>query len=1277
MGQSSTKSERPQSVTIGSWGAADEGFYIDTTICGKPISLLVDTGASVTIISKKFLDNIDSALVPGISTVKIKMMTATGELTPFNGETQIYIRFGKNLIKHNVLIADIPIEGILGMDFLTKNGCDVLLSKNCIKYKGQEVPCFKYRSSPNASCCRICIHEKIVLPPSSETIVSGRAIDPIIRGKTGLVEPVQKFVEKHGLLIARAVVQPNAGFIPMKILNVSDQEHILQKNTLAATLEPVEVDMITTCPNLKISEISPQGKIELPEHMQAVFDNNSNELTESQKIQFKNLLFKYQESFSQSSTDIGRTELIEHTIDTGQARPVKQRPRRIPLSKIQEAEAEIEKMAAQGIIEPSTSPWNSNVVLLRKKDQSLRFCIDFRILNSYTIKDSHPLPRIDDTLDALSGSKIYSTLDLKSEYHQVSIAKGDRPKTAFSFPGSGLWQFTVLAFGLCNAPAVFERLMLKILSGLTWKTCLVYLDDIIVHSKTFQGHLENLAEVLERLKQANLKLNPKKCRFFQKQVTFLGHVVSEKGVSTDPEKTEAVEKWPTPKNIKEVRSFLGLCSYYRKFIFHFADIARPLHKLTEKNQSFIWSKECNAAFEALKEALTHTPILSYPRNEDSFILDTDASNTCMGAVLSQVQDGQEKVIAYFSKAFSRTEKKYCVTRRELLAVVSSIKQFHHYLYGRHFLVRTDHGALRWLLNFKNPEGQIARWFEILAAYDFKIEHRAGRSHANADALSRRPCINANCGHCNRAEQKCQYNNELQNQLGNKNNSPRKQNSSKVSWDQSVEMSAPTLTDKDNVGVYVTTRSGKMLDSTASMSSHEAMEQGNYPSVASSHSQDPTLDLSGDKLGEYQRNDNDLNLLISFKEKGEKPPWETVSPCSPAVKYYWTRWDSLCIKQGILYYKWENAQGSEEKLLTIVPSNLINLVLTQLHNSVTGGHLGVKKTLSKVRQRFSWYKHRQDVENWCRRCDICASKKPPIKKPHAPLQQYNVGAPLERTAVDILGPLPRTNKGNRYLLVVGDYFSKWADAIPIRDQEAVTIAKKLVERVITILGVPMEIHSDQGANFESQVFKEMCKLLGLHKTRTTGLRPQSDGMVERANATILNMLSSFVADNQKDWDDYIYLVMMAYRASAHETTKVSPYEMMFGRSVNLPIDLVIGQPKSNFIAPEYNTEYVYELSKKLEQVHQFARKHIALSSNTMKRLYDRSTNFHKYNPGDAVWLYNPVRSKGLNPKLQRPWQGPFTVVERINDVIYRIKKGPRTKPKIVHHDRLKLYAGEQQ
>ena len=293
-------------------------------------------------------------------------------------------------------------------------------------------------------------------------------MDPIVKGMTGLVEPVTKFVEKHGLLIAKAVVQPNCGSIPIKILNISDQEHVLQKNTIAAQLEPIEIDMIEECHNINAVNCNVQREtIQWPEHIKTIFDNNINELAENQKVSFKNLSLKFQDSFSKSSTDIGRTEMIEHTIDTGQALPVKQHPRRVPLSKIQEAEAEIEKMAEQGIIEPSTSPWCSPVVILRKKDSSIRFAIDFRLLNHYTVKDSHLLPRIDDTLDALSGAKWYSTLDIKSGYHQVSVAPEDRPKTSFAFPGSVLWQFTVLVFGLCNALAVFERLVLKILAVLT------------------------------------------------------------------------------------------------------------------------------------------------------------------------------------------------------------------------------------------------------------------------------------------------------------------------------------------------------------------------------------------------------------------------------------------------------------------------------------------------------------------------------------------------------------------------------------------------------------------------------------------------------------------------------------------------------------------------------------------------------------------------------------------------------------------------------------------
>ena len=303
------------------------------------------------------------------------------------------------------------------------------------------------------------------------------------------------------------------------------------------------------------------------------------------------------------------------------------------------------------------------------------------------------MPRIDDTLDTLSGSKWFSTLDLASGYWQVEMSDKDKQKTAF-ITNQGLYEFRVMPFGLCNAPATFEQLMERVLSGLQWQTCLVYIDDIIVYGDSFQLSMQRLQEVLTRIRKAGLKLSPKKCHLFQKSVNFLGHVVSHEGIQTDPVKTESVEKWPIPRTVTDVRSFLGLCSYYRRFVKGFAETARPLHRLTEKTQNFVWSQECDNAFRELKRALISAPILAYPTSEDTFILDSDASNQGIGAVLSQFQDGREQVIAYFSRALTKAERHYCVTRKELLAVVASTKHFHHYLYGKKFLVRTDHGALR-------------------------------------------------------------------------------------------------------------------------------------------------------------------------------------------------------------------------------------------------------------------------------------------------------------------------------------------------------------------------------------------------------------------------------------------------------------------------------------------------------------------------------------------------------------------------------------------------------
>lgn len=285
----------------------------------------------------------------------------------------------------------------------------------------------------------------------------------------------------------------------------------------------------------------------------------------------------------------------------------------------------------------------------------------------------------------------------------MEVEEQDREKTAFT-AGNGLWQFNVIAFGLCNAPATFERLMDNMLGDLR---CLVYLDDMIAHAKTFELELQRLTHIFSRLRAANLKLNPKKFELFRRRVKFLGHVVREEGVATDPEKVEVVTKWPLSQDVKDVRSFLGLCTYYRRFVPPFADVAHPLDKLTEKGQPFMWTKECDSSFHRLKEARASTPVLAYPESEEPFMLDTDASNVGIGAVLSQVHQGDERVIAYYSQALSKPERNYCITRRELLAIVKAIDHFNPYLYGRKFTIRTDHASFQCLLNFKNPEGQIA------------------------------------------------------------------------------------------------------------------------------------------------------------------------------------------------------------------------------------------------------------------------------------------------------------------------------------------------------------------------------------------------------------------------------------------------------------------------------------------------------------------------------------------------------------------------------------------
>src|SRR6188768_3179422 len=492
---------------------------------------------------------------------------------------------------------------------------------------------------------------------------------------------------KEGLCVAGAIIPQRCHNIPVRVVNTSTLDIDLAEEEDLGELQELQLSNVITCPAR-----DPNAGV-TGEWLEKLVEGTHSSVTPAEKRRLRGILEDYADCFSQHELDLGRTSIVKHEIDTGGHRPIKQVLRRHPFAHIQEIDMQVHEMLYQDVIEPSVSPWSSDVVIVKKKDGTLRFCIDYRKLNDVTVKDSYPLPRITDCLDALSTGKYFSAFDLRSGYFQVAMEEDDREKTSFT-TRSGTYQFKVLPFGVTNGPATFQRLMDLTMVGLNYQICLVYLDDIILMSRTVDEHFDRLVMILERIRSAGLKLKPSKCSLLQRKIAFLGHVISDAGITTDPAKIEAVSTWPTPKNVTEVRSFVGLASYYRRFVKDFAAVAAPLHALTGKNVRFHWTPECQVAFDELKQRLVTSPVLPMPKDEGEYRLDTDASNEAIGAVLSQVQDGEERIIAYASRTLSGPEKNYCVTRRELLAVIHFMKQFRTYLLGREFLVRTDHAALR-------------------------------------------------------------------------------------------------------------------------------------------------------------------------------------------------------------------------------------------------------------------------------------------------------------------------------------------------------------------------------------------------------------------------------------------------------------------------------------------------------------------------------------------------------------------------------------------------------
>ena len=1344
-------------------------IFFKIQVFDRIIEAVCDSGASVSCLSSAIFDSLQSKTPLKLSPSTTQLKAANQLPIETRGTVNLPVQIAKKVFDHtfHVLVKS-ESDCLIGLDFLEDHKCDPMFSKRKLLIGDTaSVPLYHMKFEiPYNKVFRVASQDTISIPSGHSAVVPAFIPDwkrpPI--ALAALFEPNGRFNGDKALTAPDMLFNYSEDIIPVVVENSGDEPVTLYKDTTLGTSKIVPKEHIQNVGIHKPKKKPPTKFNRNDEkynliHVKTAVDN---QLPFPLQDEFGSLIDEFSDVFSKNEWDIGKCDVTSHKIDVYPgSRPVKLPNRRMPLHYKEDLREKLDAFLEKDLITPCHSPYSAPAMLVPKKNGKLRLVIDYRQLNNQTIKSCWPIPSIEEIFDTLEGSAYFTTIDMSWGFYQLPMDIKSQDLTAFSTP-FGSFKWLRMPMGLTGSPNTFQSLMECVLMGLTWKITVPYLDDCIIFSKTAEEHLERLRQVFERFRAANLKINPTKCEFFKTRVPFLGHIISKEGLEADPEKVAAVKNFPIPTSPTEVKSFLGLCSHYRRYVQNFADIARPLHKASESKSPFMWTPEAHDAFETLKRKLMSTPILALPSMTEPFILYTDASMTAMGAVLSQVQDGQERAICFASKAFSKAQTRYSATKRELLAVVNFTRHFRHYLLGRKFKIVTDHSALQWLHNFKDPDALTARWLEKLAAFNYEVVHRPGKSIGHADGLSRIPPKALNLvspqsktsahdqtgsqwpnrspatnllekegnlldsdesiAHCVSADFKMAAGiaRKIKQQFPMKkptSNSVRQ----KALWPQIVEkpqrfvyhmitktryfhkptykaLRASLLALKSHAETNIVTRISMprigcgldqldwqkvrdmiqdvfhgstvqvtVLTLPATLELHNPEVRLTPETPAATEKTD--VDEFSSALQISQRNDEALNLVYQWVNSGNPPSTKELQGCPRIAWQLANQMKSLEIKDGVLCRRFELPKTGDHFFQQIIPQNMVHELLSSIHSSPTGGHLGVFKTTEKIRQRFYWPNFKDDIKTFISSCEQCQKRVNPQRTHKHSLSEWRPSYPFHHIGIDFMGPLPLSN-GNQHILLIGDHFTKWYEAVPLPDQTAHTTANALLQHWICRFGCPYSIHSDQGRNFESKVFKLLMQSLEIEKTRTTAFRPQSNAVIERMNRTLQNMLAKCVNDEQNNWSTQLPYVMTAYRTSVHESTGYTPHFLVYGQEICLPIDFMYPSPNDHL--PSSTNEYVSARKLAFQKAYESARLTLNQSQKRRNALYNRKVHGPLYQEGQKVLLHSPVVPVGKSPKFFSPWKGPYVVIQDINDVTYRIEDPLTKKQLVVHYDRLKPF-----
>ena len=851
---------------------------------------------------------------------------------------------------------------------------------------------------------------------------------------------------------------------------------------------------------------------------------------------------------------------IDHAIETGEERPSNKNAYPLSTQQLREQTKQVEGLLKRGLIRESSSPWGAPVLFVAKKTPGeWRMCIDYRALNARTIKNAYPLPRIQECIDKLGNARHLSSLDLLSGYWQVRVADKDIQKTAFN-TRYGKYEFLVMPFGLTNAPATFQTLMNSILRPYIDKFVLVYLDDILIYSNSLEEHLQHLRLVFETLRKHKLYARPVKCVFNQPTVEFCGHLVGQGVVRLLDAKVKAIQEWPQPRNVQEVRQFYGLVNYYRRFIRHFSIIAAPLSSLFKsedndkrKRHPIVWGTTHQVAFQRLKEAITSAPVLVQPDPNKPYMIETDSSDFGNGMALYQEgDDGKFHPIAFDGRKLHGAELKYPTHEKELLAIKEALQKWHHYVEnGLPITIITDHESLKYMNTIKHPSKRIARWVDEFQQYNLIIKYRPGSQGIVPDALSRRPDYALNSIRWGREEN-----------------------------EEYIPYMRRFLTEK-------------------------AVPQG-------------LSDAIKDRL---------------VRESG-----------------------NFMVEDDILYRR------VKEGVAPYVEFVFRGDLMERIHRQY--GHLSFASLKNVVATRAWWPSMDSDLRTFvsaCPNCQVHQRQRGSQEREVAQLVSDPFIQPFQRWGIDLIGRLPKTKDGNRWIITAVDYATGWpiAKAIPKATEEA--IAEFIYSEIYMHFGAPQEIFTDGGKNLWGGVVQKYLEKIGTLHKGTSPYHPRTNGKVERLNGIIVGMLGKLLLGKPtKLWDLYLDQALLACRVRTNATTKTSPFYLVYGKQPHLFGDVNRALPSDATATEDHEERF---------KILQSARQEAAAASYERafkdKETRDNVVTPHKLDEGEWVLVRHEKPHK-----FETKWFGPYQIVQKMLLGTYRLQDpNGRELAALVHGNRL--------